>query len=154
ANIYNELSYQGSITNFYGFYSLTLPSGKVLLTVSYVGYKKFQIEINLLKDTTINIALESSIELAEITVTGNSIRNTIQSTQMSSIQVPVVAAKSLPVLLGEVDILKTIQLMPGVQSGNEGTSGIYVRGGGPDQNLFLLDGVPVYNANLSCPDIG
>ena len=66
---------------------------------------------------------------------------------MSSIRVPVQTAKTLPVLLGEVDVLKTIQLMPGVQSGTEGTSGIYVRGGGPDQNLFLIDGVPVYNIN-------
>jgi outer membrane cobalamin receptor len=71
----------------------------------------------------------------------------VKSTQMSMIEMPVHQIKALPVLLGEADVLKSLQLMPGVQSGSEGTSGLYVRGGGPDQNLILLDGVPVYNAS-------
>ncbi|NOZ45270.1 MAG: TonB-dependent receptor [Chlorobi bacterium] len=147
ANVYNEKSFKGTITNYYGFYSLTLPAGKILFTISYVGYAKYQQEIDLTKDLTLNIKLTPSLELQEVTVKSNSIRMNVESTQMSSINVPIETAKAMPMLLGESDILKTIQLMPGVQSGNEGTSGLYVRGGGPDQNLFLLDGVPVYNAS-------
>ena len=97
-------------------------------------------------DTVINLSLNPTIELKEVLVVDKA-KSQVQSTQMSMAEIPIQTIKSLPVLMGEVDIIKTIQLLPGVQSGGEGMSGLYVRGGGPDQNLILLDGVPVYNAN-------
>ena len=147
ANVYNGYTYIGSISNYYGFYSVTFPEGKVKLTISYVGYKVFEKEIDLHENVSIDIDLDPSIEIEEVKIYGTRNSDKVKSTQMSAIEVPMREVKNLPVLLGEVDILKTIQLLPGVQSGNEGTSGIYVRGGGPDQNLILLDGVPIYNVN-------
>ena len=147
ANIYDSKTLNGTISNNYGFYSLTLPEGEIELIYSFVGYAPIKKQINLVKDTIINIPLEPSVEIQEVTVTSNSVQSKVRSTQMSRIEIPVETIKNLPVLLGEVDIIKTIQLLPGVQSGSEGASGLYVRGGGPDQNLVLLDGVPVYNVN-------
>jgi len=147
ANIYDAVSYQGAISNNYGFYSLTLPQGKVLLTFSYIGYQTYQEGIILKKDTVIDLYLVPSIELGEVVVIDTKAETIVESSQLSKIEVPVQKIKDLPALLGEVDVLKTIQLLPGIQSGNEGTSGLYVRGGGPDQNLILLDGVPVYNVD-------
>ncbi len=146
ANIYDELTYKGTVSNYYGFYSLSLPKGKIKFTISYVGYQSIQKEFVLHSDTVINISLNPSIELKEILVVDKA-ESKVRSSQMSVAEIPVQTIKSLPVLMGEVDIIKTIQLLPGVQSGGEGMSGLYVRGGGPDQNLILLDGVPVYNAN-------
>lgn len=147
ANVYDAKTLNGVITNVYGFYSLTLPTGNISLTCSFVGYKTRVIEINLIRDTVINILLEPSLEIGEVVISAERSRSAVESTQMSVTELSAKTIKSLPVLLGEVDVLKALQLLPGVQSGNEGTSGIYVRGGGPDQNLILLDGVPVYNAN-------
>lgn len=147
ANVYDSKTYQGTITNVYGFFSLTLPEGEINLTISYVGYQIVEKKIELNKNQTLNLQLDPNIELEEVNVYGQSAIEKVRSTQMSTVEVPMKEVKNLPVLLGEVDILKTIQLLPGVQSGNEGTSGIYVRGGAPDQNLILLDGVPVYNVN-------
>ncbi len=136
----------GTTTNTYGFYSITLPTLSFNLELSFIGYEKYTIPINLTEDMHINIPLVSqSIELQEVTLIGE--ESIVKRTQSSVIDVPVQQIKSMPALLGEVDVLKAIQLLPGVQSGSEGTSGFYVRGGGPDQNLILLDGVPVYNAS-------
>jgi hypothetical protein len=136
----------GTTTNTFGFYSITLPSASFNLEISFIGYKVSSQEINLTESVRINIDLESeSVELSEITLIGE--ESIVKRTQSSVIEVPVQQIKSMPALLGEVDVLKAIQLLPGVQSGSEGTSGFYVRGGGPDQNLILLDGVPVYNAS-------
>jgi hypothetical protein len=136
----------GTTTNTFGFYSITLPESNFNFEMSFIGYKVSSQEINLTESLRINIALESeAVELSEITLIGE--ESIIQRTQSSVIEVPVQQIKSMPALLGEVDVLKAIQLLPGVQSGSEGTSGFYVRGGGPDQNLILLDGVPVYNAS-------
>lgn len=146
ANIYESNSLTGTISNEYGFYSLSLPKGKHTVTFSYIGYQKQTIELNITKDTTLNIGLELMTELEEIKVYGNEVSK-VERTQMSMAEIPTSTLTKIPVLFGEPDVLKVIQLLPGVQSGAEGTSGIYVRGGGPDQNLFLLDGVPVYNAN-------
>lgn len=147
ANIFDAETYSGTITNFYGFYSLTLKKNKYKITFSFVGYQKETLDIDLKNDTIIKVLLSPSVELEGVTIKGKTIKNSVESSQMSSINIPVKTIKSLPVLLGEIDIIKTLQLLPGVQSGSEGTSGFYVRGGGPDQNLILLDGVPVYNAN-------
>ena len=136
----------GTTTNTFGFYSITLPSSTFHLEMSFIGYQKSSKEVNLVESILINVELELQAEaLDEITLIGE--ESIVKRTQSSVIDVPVEQIKSMPALLGEVDVLKAIQLLPGVQSGSEGTSGFYVRGGGPDQNLILLDGVPVYNAS-------
>jgi len=136
---------KGAVTNAYGFYTLTLPKGQHNLTFSYVGYAEQTLELNLQRDTTINIHLAPGTALKEATVVASKDAG-IASTKMSAIELPMQVIKHTPVLFGEHDVLKTIQLMPGVQSGAEGFSGIYVRGGGPEENLLLLDGIPLYNA--------
>ena len=144
-NIFCKNLKQGVISNTYGFYSLTLPKGEYDISFSYIGYKTQIYNIDLSKDIEKNISFEiSSFSVREIQVRGKA--NIVEQTQSSVIEVPIEQIRTIPALLGEVDIIKAIQLLPGVQS-SEGTSGFYVRGGGPDQNLILLDGVPVYNAS-------
>lgn len=147
ATIIDLLSKKGVVTNPYGFYSLTLPEGEINLSISYVGYATQNLDFILSKDTTLNIKLDSSIELSETVVYGRRTEVGVRGTQMSAIEVPIEQVKSIPSLLGEVDLIKALQLLPGVQGGTEGSAGMYVRGGGPDQNLLLLDGVPIYNVN-------
>lgn len=147
SNVYESSSLKGIATNAFGFYSLTLPAGPVSLNFSYVGYQTVVVNFNLKKDTLINIRLIPAFKLGEVTIRADKAKSAVRSTQMSMTELSSKEIKSLPMLLGEVDVLKALQLLPGVKGGNEGTSGIYVRGGGPDQNLILLDGVPVYNAN-------
>lgn len=147
ANVYEPNTLTGAVTNYFGFYSLKLPLGKTKVVVSYVGYQSQELEIDLLNDMVLNVELNPVIELEEVVITDESPIQNMRSTQMSMMELPVKDLKNLPVLLGEVDIIKSLQLMPGIQGGSEGSSGLYVRGGGPDQNLYLLDGVPVYNVN-------
>lgn len=136
----------GAATNTYGFYTLTIPQGKgVSLKYSYVGYDDVTLTLDLLRDTTVNVALKANSELKEAVVSAQR-ESGIMATKMSAIEIPMNMIKNTLVLFGEADVLKTIQLMPGVQSGAEGFSGIYVRGGGPDENLLLLDGISLYNA--------
>ncbi len=146
ANVFDASNTKyGTATNNYGFFSITMPKGKHKITASEIGYGFWQKEINLIHDTTITIQISSDIKLQQVVISAK--HNQVESSQMSRIDIPVQTIKTLPALFGEVDVMKILQLLPGVQSGTEGTSGIYVRGGGPDQNLILLDGVPVYNAN-------
>ena len=148
ATVYEKASFAGTTSNNYGFYSLPLSPGKAEIIVSYVGYDPISITINLTRDTVMNFSLGMSArEIDAVTVTASGRQSKIESSQMSMIDIPVDRFIKLPVMFGEADVLKVIQLLPGVQSGTEGATGIYVRGGGPDQNLFLLDGVPVYNAS-------
>ena len=95
----------------------------------------------------LNIRLNTNNELAEVIILSDKKEAGIQATAMGAHEIPMAQIQHTPAVLGEADILKTIQLMPGVQAGTEGFSGLYVRGGGPDQNLILLDGIPVYNAD-------
>jgi len=147
ANVYNKESHTGTVTNNFGFFNLTLSKGRNIIVCSYTGYNTREIELILRKDTIIHFQLVPVIELEEVTITDRGPKHDVTSTMMDVIDLPVLKTKSMPVLLGEVDIIKSLQLMPGVSGGIEGSSGLYVRGGGPDQNLILLDGVPVYNAN-------
>lgn len=147
ANIYDMRSRLGVSSNEYGFFSITLPQDTVNLVVSYIGYGAFSHNFVLDSDLNLNVLLNSANMLSEVVVSDSKSSRAVKDVQMSIIRLPVEQIKSLPVFMGEADVMKTLQLMPGVQSGSEGTSGIYVRGGGPDQNLILLDGVPVYNAN-------
>ena len=143
ATVRNNIS--GTYTNSFGFYSLTLPEGEVELVYSYVGYNSQTISFNLQRDTVIDVKLSGTVRLQEVVITAERTSRIQERTQMSSISVPMVQVKSLPVFMGEADLVKILQMKPGVQSGGEGNSGLYVRGGGPDQNLILLDGVPIYN---------
>lgn len=138
---------RGTVTDNDGRYSLTLPSDRAdSLHCSYIGYQAASISIDFRRDTTIIFFLVPGNQLSGVTV---SARNEygIQSTLMGVVTIPVEVINKSPVALGEADVLKTLQLLPGVQSGMEGTSGLYIRGGGEDENLFLLDGVPLYNVN-------
>ncbi|MGC6429317.1 MAG: TonB-dependent receptor [Flavobacteriales bacterium] len=145
ANIYcSELSL-GTTANTYGFYSLTLPKGSYEISYSFLGYKTKTILVDLTSDLQKNISFQNDVtEINEVVISSE--RNVVEKTQTSVVDIPIKQIKKIPALLGEVDIIKAIQLLPGVQS-SEGTSGYYVRGGGPDQNLILMDGVPVYNAS-------
>jgi outer membrane cobalamin receptor len=147
AHVYVKELKQGTATNLYGFYSLTLPKGEYDLQISYIGYKSISQKVKLEADQILNIDLQPSTDLEEVVVTAESSREEFRETLMSTNRLSMKTVEMLPVLLGEKDIIKTLQLLPGVQSGSEGSSGLYVRGGGPDQNLILLDGVPVYNSS-------
>ncbi len=141
-------SQQGTTTNNSGFYSLTLKEDSVRLFISYVGYSSLQLDPFMLnRDTVLHVVLTTNTELQEVIVEAASPVSGVQSVQMSAIEVPISTIKGIPAIGGEVDILKAIQLLPGVQSGTEGSAGLYVRGGGPDGNLILLDGVPLYSVN-------
>jgi len=145
ATIYDLNSQSGTVTNAFGFYSLTLADDSIALRISYVGYNAQQKRLKIYSDVQLDFSLEPGALLDEVVVIGEESIEALP--QMSTINVPMEQLKELPVLLGETDVLKTLQLLPGIQGGNEGTSGVYVRGGGPDQNLILIDGVPVYNAS-------
>ncbi|MFO7658423.1 MAG: TonB-dependent receptor plug domain-containing protein [Bacteroidales bacterium] len=147
ASIYTEDRTRGSVSNNYGFFSLTLQTGHTTLHFSYLGYNAAIVSTNLQRDTTLVIKLVPSLLLEEVTISSDYLLKNIHSSQTGFIELPVKSLKTLPYIMGESDLLKAIQLMPGIQSGGEASSGIYVRGGSPDQNLFLLDGVPVYNVN-------
>ena len=147
ANVYNLEVRQGTVANNYGFYSLKLPLGDNKIKFSYAGYQVLEGNYFLTKDTVINIRLLPDTELDEVVITASNPQQNVTSTEMGTIRLSPNTVAKVPTLLGETDIIKTLQLMPGVQSGTEGSSGFYVRGGGPDQNLILLDGVPVYNVN-------
>ncbi len=146
ANVYDVESGIGTATNAYGFYSLTIPEkDSLFLTVSYVGYKSKCIRLFLKKDQVLNLALSPIIELEEIEVKATS--GDINDGGMDLFHLPVKQIRSLPALIGEPDVIKVLHLLPGVKFGVEGSVGFYVRGGSPDQNLILLDGVPIYNAS-------
>ena len=149
ANIVNiDNPIEGSSTNAYGFYSLTLPEGTYNLSVSYLGYQTQNFQVVLNKNIDLSVELSEGVQMEEVVVTTDrqERRENVESTQLGKIDIPVENIKKLPALFGEVDILKTIQLLPGVQSAGEGGSGFYVRGGGADQNLVLLDEAVVYNS--------
>ena len=148
-NVYLPGTTTGTTTNTYGFYSLTLPAQDSLrLAYSFVGYETVARSIDLRTNLTIDVALTPGRVLAAVDVrAGRTDEKVSESPQMSRIDIPVYQIKKIPAFLGEKDVLKVLQLMPGVQKGSEGQSGIYVRGGGPDQNLIILDDAIVYNAN-------
>ena len=148
ATVLDNYSGVGTVTNVHGFYSLTLPADSVSMQAGYVGYEPVQtVAFALRADTLVELELVSVNVLDEVVVEGTQSISGVQSVQMSAVEVPVSQIKGIPAIGGEVDILKAIQLLPGVQSGSEGSAGLYVRGGGPDENLIMLDGVPLYSVN-------
>lgn len=138
----------GCSTNAYGFFSITLPQGKYSSGFSYLGYSTKIITLNLFSDVVENIELQPrSVALKEVTIRAESANRNITSSEMSAPKLDIKEIRSLPVFMGEQDIMKTLQLLPGVKSAGEGNSGFYVRGGTIDQNLVLLDEAPVYNTS-------
>jgi len=138
----------GTITNLYGFYSITLPEGNYTLLYSYIGYKDEIIQIKLRENVTRDFELSSiPFEMEEVVIRSEAADKNIQESEMSVVKISPKNIKAIPVIFGEQDIIKTLQLLPGVNSGNEGSTGFYVRGGGADQNLIILDEAPVYSAS-------
>jgi len=145
---FREIPQSGTASNAYGFYSITAPQAQYTLLVSYSGYETISQTIELTKSTTINISLSAKNELKEVVISANRPNNDqIASPQMGVEKLNMSQINNVPVLLGEKDVLKTITLLPGIQSGGEGNTGFFVRGGASDQNLILLDEAPVYNAS-------
>ncbi|WP_288429057.1 TonB-dependent receptor [uncultured Spirosoma sp.] len=147
-NIYVPGTTTGTTTNTYGFYSLTLPAqDSARIAYSFVGYETSSRSVRLRSNQRIDITLALGRDLSEVEVRGIAQEKVSETAQMSAIDVPIAQIKKIPAFLGEKDVLKVLQLMPGVQKGSEGQTGIYVRGGGPDQNLIILDDAVVYNAS-------
>lgn len=147
ANVYLKNPIRGTTTNTYGFYTITLEKGTHQLFASFLGFEDWSQEVQLDRNISFNIRLQSTaITTKEVVISADRPDKNVMSTEMGSFEMPVEMVKKLPAFMGEVDILKTIQLKPGIQSGGEGMTGFYVRGGGPDQNLILLDEAVVYNA--------
>lgn len=137
---------KGVSSNQYGYYSLTMPKGSYTLSCTFIGYTTKMIQLQFDKDHQTDIYLAPKNYIAEdVVVKGRRRDNNVKSAQMGKIDLSMESVKSLPVIFGEVDILKTLQLLPGVRNAGEGNSGFYVRGGGPDQNLIILDDAVVYN---------
>lgn len=146
ANVYVQSDVStGTSTNVYGFYSLTLPAGDYSIVFSYIGYQDIVQNISLQSDQRTTISLQQGEVLQEVVIKSERGDENISSTEMGTVELNIEQIKTIPVLFGEVDILKTIQLLPGVGGAGEGNTGFYVRGGGPDQNLILLDEAVVYN---------
>lgn len=147
ANVFNAKNkQQGVAANEYGFYSITLPAGEYNLQVSFIGYLNKEVQVSLQKDLVQNIDLEPVGIIGEaVEVTSQRKDENVKGNNMGRIEVPIEKIKAIPALMGEVDVMRSLQLLPGVRSGGEVNAGFYVRGGGPDQNLILLDEAVVYN---------
>jgi hypothetical protein len=139
----SDINTIGTVTNEYGFYSLTLPSGKHTLVFSYTGFEAAELDVK--GNAPQDVALRPAGNLKEVVVQASTAKDRLSNPQMGVEQLSIADIKAIPVLFGEKDVLKTLQLLPGVKSAGEGNSGFYVRGGAADQNLVLLDGAPVYN---------
>lgn len=147
-NVYISGTSYSAVTNNYGFYSLTVPSSdSAVVSYSFVGYKREERRVSLRKNAELDVYLSSMNDLKEVVVKADREEDISRSAQMSQIDIPIQQIKKIPAFFGEKDVLKVLQLMPGVQKGTEGQTGLYVRGGGPDQNLIILDDAVVYNAN-------
>ena len=148
-SIYVEQLQVGTATDVKGHYELELPVGEHLLRVSYVGFKTIEKKVSVSnKPHTLNLKLHPESEkLSEVEVTSQKKDRNVSEMAMSVQTLDMITIKKIPALMGEVDVIKSIQLLPGVQSASEGSSGFSVRGGATDQNLILLDGAPIYNAS-------
>ncbi len=146
ASIFIKETKNSAATNDYGFFSISLPKGTYTVIISSMGYNDNRQVIELNSNQTLTITLgEEIITAEEVTVTGERPDKNIEDTKMSNIRMDIKQIKKLPALFGEIDIIKNIQMLPGIGVAGEGNTGLYVRGGGADQNLILLDEAPVYN---------
>jgi len=148
ATVYVKEINNGAAANNYGFYSISLPAGTYTFIFDYIGYNKQTKTVELNNDLTLNVEMVSQASsLKEVEIKAKAKNENVKSTEMSVVKMDIKVVNKVPALLGEVDILKTIQLLPGVVSGGEGSTGFSVRGGGTDQNLILMDEAPVFNAS-------
>lgn len=146
ANIFDKESFKGTVSNQFGHYSLSLPEGVYTLVYSYIGRNPIKKQILLDRNIELSINLEPNIELEEVIILGTEKKEIIKRKDpLGKINVAQEKIETLPIIMGEPDLVKSIQLIPGIQGGSEANGAIYVRGGGPLQNLFLLDNVPIYN---------
>ena len=147
ANVVIEKLNTGATTNAYGFYSVSLPFGKYVVTYSYIGYDTIEKVIDLSDSKAINIEMKTAyLESEAIVTTAEKVDENVKSIEMSVSKIDVKSIRKVPVVLGEADVLKTMTLLPGVSTIGEGASGFNVRGGAADQNLILLDESPIFNA--------
>jgi len=148
ATVYVKELESGTSSNEYGYYSLSLPPGKYTLVYSYIGYREKVMEITLTENIRKNIELQSKQEwLEEVVVMGEKSNENVRKNEMSVSKMDAKTIEQIPALMGETDLIKAVQLLPGVQFATEGSSGFTVRGGSPDQNLILLDEATVYNGS-------
>ncbi len=149
ATVYAEGLSVGTSANEYGYFSLTLPKGEYTIVISFIGYDNYTQKVILDKNIKINTELGESAEQMDVfeVVDEKEQKANVEDVQMSVVKLDIDAIKKVPAFMGEVDVIKTMTLMPGIQSGGEGNNGFFVRGGGSDQNLVLLDEATVYNAS-------
>jgi hypothetical protein len=148
SNVYIKELKTGTVANSYGFYSLSIPAGNYTILYSYLGYETFEKVMQLNKNVVINVELElKNKTLQEVVISDKRTNENVVNNEMSVVKMNIETIKKIPSLMGEVDVLKALQLLPGVQSTGEGMSGFSVRGGSNDQNLILLDEATVYNAS-------
>ena len=148
ATVYIKELKSGVATNMYGFYSLSVPAGNYTLVYSYIGYENFEKKIQLKENTTVNVELQpKSKDLKEVEITAKRNNENVTKNEMSVVRMDAKTIRKIPAFMGEVDVIKALQLLPGIQTTSEGSSGFSVRGGSPDQNLILLDEATVYNAS-------
>lgn len=147
ATVYSPVQRVGTTTNQYGFFSLTLPKDTCSLQITYIGYGSFRLPVTGLNKKQVIVSLQPLNSLQEVVITETQLDRQPGQMQMSRINVPVSDIKSMPRLLGEADVMRTIAALPGVSGGIEGGGALNVRGGSPDQNLILLDGTPVFNTS-------
>ncbi len=147
ATVYAEELKTGTITNSYGFYSLNLPTGKYTIVFSYIGYETIKRQVDLTTDQKLKIELkESDKQLKEVSINADKpTAKNVEQNKMSVVKMDIKEVKKIPLLLGEVDIIKAVQLLPGIQAAGDGSSNLIVRGGNIDHNLVLLDEAVVYN---------
>ena len=147
ATIYDRHTKLGTTTNAYGFYSLTLPAGEVDLYIGYVGYGSREVRFRLAADTLLNLTLAQGNQLGEAVVQAMKKEVGFNTARLGSHELTQAELRNTPAVLGEPDVIKTLQMLPGVQGGTDGSAGLLVRGGGGDENLIMLDGTPLYHVD-------
>lgn len=145
ATVYIKDANTGAQANVYGFYSLSVAPGTYTVIYSYLGYQTRTLSLELTTSKALNVDLRNIAVMKEVEITAGRKNENVKNTEMGTVTLSIAKIKQLPVVFGEVDVLKSIQLLPGVQSAGDGNAGFYVRGGGPDQNLVLLDDAVIYN---------
>ncbi len=147
ANVMDRKTRNGTTSNNYGYFALQVPEGEVVLQVSYVGFKPYLDTLNVTTDKNLEVRLERNISLDMVEIRESKTPDLEEQSQMSKVKIPVEKVEQLPKLFGSANVMRTARLMPGIQSNGEGSSNLLVRGGGPDQNLVMLDGVPLYHVS-------
>ncbi len=147
ASIIEYPSQRGTVSNNYGFFSRTTMEGEVIIHISYVGYTSLTEKFDLKRDTAIIWKLSPGMEIAEVKISANGLENKLNNSEVGVENINMRSISTLPSLMGEGDIMRVMQYLPGIQFGTEASTGLVVRGGSPEQNLILLDGIPVYNSN-------